>query len=123
MDNRNYLSRREFLERAAFLGAISVGGATLLAACDSQPRQAASQAPAQQAATFTCTDVAGLTDAQIATRTTNEYVDVSPKTGQYCDNCALYTAPAAGAQCGGCTVVAGPIHPKGWCKIWVPKPA
>lgn len=122
MNDRTFLSRRDFLERAAMLGALSLGATTLLAACEQPAREAGTPAAAPAAA-FTCTDVSGLTPAQVATRTANDYVDVSPKPEQLCDNCALYTEPAAGAQCGGCTVVAGPIHPKGWCKIWVPKPA
>ncbi|MFU8802250.1 MAG: high-potential iron-sulfur protein [Bradymonadaceae bacterium] len=119
MNERTYLSRRQFLERAALLGAVSVGGAAFLAACESQPAQPAA-APEAAAADFSCTDVSGLNAAQIATRTTNEYVDQTPNPEQRCDNCALWVDPAAGENCGGCSVVAGPIHPAGWCKIWVP---
>lgn len=111
------------------LGAACVGAGSLLAACqqgERQPRESAGSQPSQQAAgagaEFSCTDTSGLNDSQIASRTVNEYVDRTPNPAQTCDNCALFQ-PADPNQCGGCSVVAGPIHPKGWCKVWVAKPA
>lgn len=128
MTEQKPLNRREFLERAAMMGAVALGGSALLAACDSQGGsggQPAQQQQQQQAAggDFSCNEPAQLSDlseAQMQTRTVNEYVDSSPKPEQHCSNCALYTQPEGGSQCGGCTVVAGPIHPEGWCRVWVP---
>ena len=51
-----------------------------------------------------------------------KYVDAAPDAAKNCANC-LQFQPAAPDACGGCKVVKGPIHPKGWCTIWVQKPA
>ena len=39
----------------------------------------------------------------------------SPKGSQSCANCKLFVPPSS------CTLVEGPISPKGWCKFWVGK--
>ena len=41
----------------------------------------------------------------------------TPKGDQECDNCNFFVAPNA------CKTVDGEIDPKGWCKIYVKKPA
>lgn len=123
----NVLSRRDFLQRAAVLGALGVSAGQILMAC--QPsKDGANKTPAAggdkpAGGKLSCTDTTGLNETQIATRTANGYVDQTPKPAQKCDNCSLYKAAPAPGTCGGCAVVAGPIHPDGWCKIWVPKPA
>ena len=38
-----------------------------------------------------------------------------PKDGAECDKCVNWIAPNA------CTIVAGEIHPKGWCVAYAPK--
>lgn len=47
------------------------------------------------------------------------YVDSSPVSGRTCDNCKVYVNQINNESCGGCKVVPGPIHPKGWCKAWL----
>ncbi|MBA2663791.1 MAG: high-potential iron-sulfur protein [Bradymonadaceae bacterium] len=122
-ETKTTLSRRDFLQRAAVLGAACVGAGSLLAACQSDKERPArpAGAAATGAAALNCTDVSALNDQQKAGRTTNGYVEKSTKAGQDCTNCVLYTMPAAAGQCGGCSVVAGPINPAGWCNIWVVK--
>ena len=39
----------------------------------------------------------------------------TPKDGAECDKCVNWVAP------NGCTIVAGDIHPKGWCVAFAPK--
>jgi hypothetical protein len=39
----------------------------------------------------------------------------SPKGSQSCANCKLFVPPSS------CTLVEGPISPRGWCKLWVGK--
>ena len=41
----------------------------------------------------------------------------TPHGTQECDNCAQFLAPSS------CKVVEGTIAPKGWCKVYVKKPA
>lgn len=124
MSEKSLLNRRQFLERAAMLGALATGAGTLLSACEpsgSSPTTGSTRKGNTEAGeSVSCDDLSGLSEAQIATRTNNAYVEETPKPEQRCDNCALYTQPDSSAECGGCTVVAGPINPGGWCRIWAP---
>ncbi len=119
------LSRRDFLQRAAIIGMAVAGAGTFLAACDKGGGGASSgnnqAGGAPQASGLDCTDVSGLSEPQKATRTNNAYVEKSTTAGQDCANCALFTEPTEAGGCGGCAVVAGPINPAGWCKLWVAK--
>ncbi len=126
------LSRRDFLLRVSALGAFAAGSSTVLAACgggESGSSGAAEPAPAPEPepAMADCSDLSGLSDADMATsntmRTSLEYVDTSTVEGQTCGNCALYKAAEAGSSCGGCQLFAGPITDGGYCKSWVVKPA
>ncbi len=98
------INRRKFLERAALIGAALSTGA-LAAGCNS-------------GGGADCSDVSALSPAELETRTTNGYVERSTVAAQSCENCALFTAGAAGA-CGGCSVVPGPIEAAGNCNLWV----
>jgi hypothetical protein len=97
------LDRRAFLERAALLGAAAMVGGTFVSAC-SKPAE------------FSCTDVTGLSEEDAAKRTELQYADSTPRQGMACNNCSFYTAAETG--CGGCSILAGPIHPEGWCASW-----
>jgi hypothetical protein len=70
------------------------------------------------AATDPCADLSGITPAQQEFRDDAGYVAETPNPGERCDNCAYWEAPRGGAACGGCTAIAGPIHPGGWCDLW-----
>ena len=127
--NTKDISRRDFMQRLSLFGAAGVG-ASMLAACGGGEQQADAPAadppaadPPAAAEGFTCTDTSGLTEQEVTMRTQLQYVDASPDPEKLCSNCVLYTEPEAGAQCGGCTVVKGPIHPDGYCTSWAPKPA
>jgi hypothetical protein len=41
----------------------------------------------------------------------------TPHGAQQCDNCGQFEAPSS------CKVVEGTVSPKGWCKVYVKKPA
>lgn len=70
-----------------------------------------------------CTRTEGLSAEDVAVRSaTAAYVEETPDPTTKCSNCAQFV-PAAPDACGGCKVVKGPIHPDGWCKLWVAKPA
>lgn len=101
------IPRREALRHLAVLSLSTLAPASLLG-CSKK---------------LTCTDESGLTPDQVNQRNNiAAYVDHSPKPAELCSNCIHYE-PAAPKQCGGCKVVAGPIHPDGWCKLWVAKPS
>ena len=116
------VTRREFLERVAILGA-AVGAAPLLAACGTDAGTGTTNTGSGQAGTIDCTDPARLTDAEVKTRTDLQYVEASAKPDQNCLNCQQYTVAEAEGTCGKCTLVPGPINPVGWCISWVQKVA
>lgn len=74
---------------------------------------------------FTCTDVSSLAAGDLAVRTALGYVEPSPEPGKDCVGCLQFTvSPAdANAACGGCKLMKGPIHPKGYCKGFAAKNA
>jgi hypothetical protein len=72
--------------------------------------------------TLVCDDVHGLWPAELATRTSNEYVDRSPRPDQFCLVCQNFQRPPDLHRCGTCVTVKGPISPGGWCKSWTAKP-
>ncbi len=54
-------------------------------------------------------------------RDTLNYLAVSPYgPTKDCTNCKLWSAPVAGASCGGCTLIDGAIDPHGYCDSWAP---
>jgi len=70
---------------------------------------------------FHCEDVTGLSAADVELRTALEYRDVSPYgEKKNCSICAFYNARREN-ECGRCTLVKGPIHPRGYCKSWAAK--
>jgi hypothetical protein len=110
MTNKD-LTRRDFLLRASALGVASVGAGSVLAACGGKEQAAG------------CNDLTGLTDQEIQMRTQLQYVEVSTLPDKLCDNCQLWVVPAAGAACGGCQLIKGPIAPAGHCVSWAARPA
>jgi len=120
-------SRRLFLKQAIAIGAVGLIGPGLLAACSNE--QAAERIEAETGSTnqtspegtasSKCEGSAELSAGDVAARQAVGYVDESPHTGKLCANCRFFTRPAAGAACGGCQVVRGPIAPKGYCNAWV----
>lgn len=123
------LNRREFLQKLSMFGLGAVGAGGLMSACGKKEDQ--SQTPqtgettgeTAMEETDPCADLTGLTEDEKQLRVTFEYVAKSPFPEKLCDNCGFWIEPEGGAPCGGCKVIKGPIHPKGYCKSWVVKPA
>lgn len=107
-------TRREFLKHVVSVGALSIGASAVLTACGKKEGGGAEKASG-------CMDTTGLAEGDIKMRESNAYVDVSPNKDKNCENCALYKPAAAGAACGGCNVLKGPIAPKGYCNLWAKK--
>lgn len=141
MSDDEKLDRRQFFKRAGMLGAAVAGGAQFLAACDKggsgggggsqassgsdktggsggQKGGGGSKDKGGGSGELSCTDTSGLSDSEMTTRKSLNYVDQSEKKGEYCSNCRLYKKPKKEGECGGCSVVPGPIHPDGWCSSW-----
>lgn len=115
-------SRRNLLVRGVKGGLTLLAGASLgpvfLSACKNKTSgDQAEKKPSAQ--TNTCPHQDSLNEQDQAIRKSLKYVDASTIDGRTCDNCKLYTLPAPGTLCGGCKVVPGPIHPKGYCTAWL----
>lgn len=100
------IQRRELLRSG--LGLVVIGAGGWLVGCKS-PK-----------GSFACTDTSSLSSAQMQSRINLNYVDRSPQKDKRCENCAFFKSQGE-TQCGGCTLVAGPIHPKGYCNSWAAK--
>jgi hypothetical protein len=119
-DHRKTSSRRAFLQTMSFAAAAA---ASLFASCRSEAADeagtAAMNVASGEGAAFSCTDVSNLTKEQIQTRKALQYVDASPHAEKRCNGCQLFEPPGDSEECGGCQVVPGPIHPKGYCTSWI----
>lgn len=129
MKNKDF-SRRDFLLKASALGAVAIGGSSVLAACGgkeggSETPAAAPAAPqaAPKTAAAGCNDLTGLTDQEKQMRTALQYVDATPIAEKRCDNCQLYVVPEGDSPCGGCKILKGPVAPAGYCTSWAAKQA
>ena len=108
------IPRREFL--------LLLGGAGL-AACAGGPSDEVAALHASLDPSLVCDDTKRLWPAELATRTTNEYVDHSAKPDQFCLICQNFQRPPDLHRCGTCLTVKGPISAGGWCKSWTAKRA
>jgi len=116
MDQKN-MTRKEFMRKLTMLGAGFVGAFSFLSSCKKSDK-------GEQEAKTTitddpCGDLSALTADEKKMRNDFEYVAQSPYPEKLCDNCALWVEPEAGKFCGGCEIMAGPIHPKGYCNAWI----
>lgn len=101
------LSRRAFLERALVLGAASVAGGALLAACNKGGGGGDA---------LNCSE--GVTEAQQTQREALGYVEASTESGKNCANCNFWEAAGDG-ECGGCTLLPEQgVNPNGYCNSW-----
>ena len=105
------LNRREFILKnlAPMAGIAILGG--LVSGCNKSDTKVAEKDP--------CSDLSQLTEEEKSIRKELEYVAESPYPEKVCDNCAVWIKPEEGKVCGGCEIMAGPVHPKGYCASWV----
>lgn len=114
-------SRRDFLKRLSAAGVVGIGASTVLAACGGGESGGQTDAPAAaEEESAGCMDTTGLTEQEIGMRNSLQYVDETPDPEKLCSNCSLYLPAEAGASCGGCNLLKGPIHPDGYCISWAP---
>lgn len=109
MSDPKKIGRRDAARRAlVVLGAAAIAPSALAGCGDDE----------SDSGGLSCTQTTGLSPAEIQTRQSQNYVDHSPNADQKCENCRFYTAPAQQGACGGCQVLAGPIHPEGYCNLY-----
>lgn len=109
----DHVSRKEFIFKGLVTGAALAGAGAILTECKKDDKPAAAKAA--------CNDTTGLSKDDIQQRTNLQYVDNSADAAKQCQGCALFIAPAAGAACGGCNLIKGPVSPTGYCTSWVTK--
>jgi hypothetical protein len=102
------LSRRDALGRSAAFGVFAALGA---ASCGKEKRA------------LSCSDTSSLSPGDAQIRTALAYVDVSTEPGKSCSQCLQFVPAPSPDACGTCKIVKGPIHPRGNCKSFVPKPS
>lgn len=111
MEEKKTLGRREMIKRGLMLTVVSATGAAALSACGGEEKKSLS-----------CMDTSGLSPQEVTMRQAQKYVDASPHGVQKdCENCNFYDVAPAPDTCGGCKVIKGPIHPKGFCNLWAAK--
>jgi hypothetical protein len=130
------INRKDFFKKMGALGVAAFSASALVSACSGSesgktasndtpapPAPAAPEAPAKATADDPCSDLTGLSEADIKGREALGYIAESNVDGQVCTNCNFWQEPAEGSPCGGCQLMKGPIHPDGWCKSWFAKKA
>lgn len=114
------ISRKDFIKNIFYSGTILLGGSVLLSACGGgekkQPETTTSKT------NDPCTDLSGLTQGDLETRTQFAYTGHTPNSDKYCSNCLHWRPPAGSGPCGTCELVKGPINPNGYCTQWMEKP-
>ncbi len=123
----NNLTRRKFFEQILLIAA----SGTVVLGCGDQDgdesmvdptKGTVSELPEMDQERFSCMDVSGLTEEEATQRITFQYTDQSAEQEKNCGNCVLFVEPESGTECGGCLSIQGPIHPEGYCTIWVAPP-
>lgn len=118
---KNFTSRRNLLissfKTGLSLAAASVIGPVLFSSCRKNDDNNVVHAREENLAAI---DDEALNDQERSIRASLKYVDQTPLSHRTCDNCKLYTLPPKGTNgYGGCKIVPGPIHPKGYCVAWI----
>ena len=118
MKNEN-IDRKDFFKKVSLFGISAIGATTLLKACGGGPEEPEPAETSSAASEDECGDLSGLTDEEIQGRENLGYVAETPNPEERCNNCALWQEKRNESICGGCSIMAGPINPQGWCTAWV----
>ena len=125
------IDRREFIQRAGLwvlAGTAATGAGVLLGGCGEGQKQAEELGgkpkeiiDAAARGVDPCDDLSALSSAEIEVRENFEYAPRSEDPDEICANCEFWTEPRGASPCGGCTLMKGPINPKGYCISWAEK--
>lgn len=122
---RDKMNRREFVKRAGVFGLAGVAAVYLPGCGKEQAEELGSQphnaVQAAREAADPCNDVSQLTPDERATRTTFKYQARAKDPTKLCVTCTFWVPDPKGGFCGTCTLVKGPVHPKGGCMSWAEK--
>jgi hypothetical protein len=113
------ISRRKMLKATAGVLALGSVVPAILSSCKKTQTQSLETNNKEEQGLKACVPAKELNQEQEAIRKNLRYVDETPVSSRTCDNCRLYTMPQGQDVCGGCQIVPGPIHPKGYCISWL----
>ncbi len=68
-----------------------------------------------------CSDLTGVSQADLEARKGLGYVEQSPIDHQLCNNCKHWLPPEDESPCGNCLLFKGPVYPQGYCTYWETK--
>ncbi len=68
-----------------------------------------------------CTDLSGLSDAELKNREGFGYESVASLPERSCRNCKLFLPPSKDKPCGSCLLFKGPVSEQGSCIQFAPK--
>lgn len=109
-------NRRSFLEKMLTGGAGIVISAMGIQSCQSGN----GGAEKDDLDVTACNDLSKVSEEEVKKRNGLGYVEVSPMSDKYCNNCQLYLPPKEGQTCGGCALFKGPVFEEGYCTYWAP---
>lgn len=121
ISNRVPRSRRDFLRTFGALAPVVLGAGAFLSACGGGGTKEGGGDNAASAGLTDCGDLSGVSEAELAKRTSLGYVDETPMPEQHCGNCLLYLLPEKEGTCGGCQLFKGPVFEQGYCTYWAAK--
>jgi hypothetical protein len=75
------------------------------------------------AAVGACVNPDELSDSIQSMRESLEYADAASDPKQACNGCSFFKPAKAGASCGPCEVLGGPVDAKGHCVSWTKREA
>jgi hypothetical protein len=122
---RNKMNRRQFVQRAGFFGLAGLAAVYLPGCVGDQAEELGSKPhnaiQAAREAADPCNDLSQLTPDERVTRTTFKYQPLAKDPTKLCVTCNFWIPDPKGGLCGTCTLVKGPVHPKGGCISWAEK--
>jgi hypothetical protein len=122
---RDKMNRREFVKRAGVFGLAGVAAVYMPGCGKEQAEELGSQphntVQAAREAADPCNDISNLTPGERATRTNFKYQSRAKDPTKLCLTCNSWIPDPKGGLCGACTLVKGPVHPKGGCRSWAEK--
>jgi hypothetical protein len=63
-----------------------------------------------------------LSEEEISLRVLYDYKEASDSEKEYCGRCTYWIESDEKGQCGGCTLIKGPINYGGWCRKYLASP-
>ncbi|MEO8416490.1 MAG: hypothetical protein ABI472_22695 [Ginsengibacter sp.] len=121
MANKDY-SRRKFINQCLHTGSLCFGSAMFLISCHTNDSPGEKSGNKKQSTSDDpCSDLSGVSSAELEKRQKFGYVKKSADAERFCGNCSLHLPPFSEKDCGGCLLFKGPVSSTGYCIQYVAK--